>query len=145
MPAPAHIQASTLESFIEAWKRWSAQDMLAVFSDNFTQTTMPFALGIPVRSKSEVEAVLPKLIQTVTNYKLTIQQIVHDPGRNKAAIYAMSTGDTPFGPWALEYAAFCTFDEAGEKIAKVEEMLDSAFMRDFGPKFHKYLSENGGH
>jgi hypothetical protein len=71
MPAPAHIQARTLESFIEAWKRWSAKDMLAVFSEDFTQTTMPFALGIPVRSRSEVEAVLPKLTQTVTDYKVS--------------------------------------------------------------------------
>jgi hypothetical protein len=57
----------------------------------------------------------------------------------------MSTGDTPFGDWALEYAAFCTFDEAGEKIAKVEEMLDSDFMAGFVPKFQKYLNGSGGH
>lgn len=50
----------------------------------------------------------------------------------------------------MEYAAFLTFSNTGEKVEKVEEMLDSAFMESFSPKFFKYLKEqgkipNGGH
>lgn len=39
---------------------------------------------------------------------------------------------------------FITFSEAGDKVAVLEEMLDSAFLQDFGPKFAQYLEENGG-
>jgi hypothetical protein len=42
-----------------------------------------------------------------------------------------------------EYAAFVTFSNTGEKVAKVEEMLDSAFMERFGPRFSDYLKEQG--
>ena len=44
----------------------------------------------------------------------------------------------------MEYAAFVTFSEAGDKVARLEEMLDSAFLQDFGPKFGQYLQANGG-
>jgi hypothetical protein len=44
----------------------------------------------------------------------------------------------------LEYAVFITFTETGDQIARLEEMLDSAFLKDFGPKFGHYLQVNGG-
>lgn len=71
MPAPAHVQEKTLNIFMEAWARWSAKDMLAVFSDDFMQSSLPFSLGVPARTRPEVEAVLPKLMQTVTNFKVS--------------------------------------------------------------------------
>jgi hypothetical protein len=43
----------------------------------------------------------------------------------------------------MEYAAFVTFSKAGDKVARVEEMLDSAFMADFGKKFQQYLKDQG--
>ena len=64
---------------------------------------------------------------------------MHDVEKNKAAIYAMSKGNLPWGPWELEYSAFITFSEAGDKVARLEEMLDSAFLQDFGPKFRQYM------
>lgn len=44
----------------------------------------------------------------------------------------------------MEYSAFITFSEAGDKVTKLEEMLDSAFLQDFGPKFGQYLQTHGG-
>ena len=59
-------------------------------------------------------------------------------------MYASSKGDLPWGSWDMEYAAFLTFSEAGDKVAKVEEMMDSAFLSEFGPKFQEHLKSNGG-
>ncbi len=73
--------------------------------------------------------------------KLNIHEIVHDAARSKAAVYAVSKANTPFGDWTNEYAVFFTFDEAGEHIAKIEEMVDSAFLNDFFPKFQNFLKE----
>lgn len=68
---------------------------------------------------------------------------MHDSDRGKAAIYATSHADTPFGDfkWSNEYAVFITFSADGEKIDNMEEMIDTAFYREFFPKFQKYLSE----
>ncbi len=43
----------------------------------------------------------------------------------------------------MEYGAFITFSEAGDKVARLEEMLDTAFLKDFGPKFGQYLQAHG--
>ena len=44
----------------------------------------------------------------------------------------------------MEYAAFVTFSKAGDKVARLDEMLDTAFLQDFGPKFGQYLQAHGG-
>jgi hypothetical protein len=161
MPAPAHVQASTLERFVDAWKRWNADDMLEVFADDFTQATLPFGMGVPDRERGAVEQVFPKLVGLVDDYKvrtehdqtedlsqssllatqLTVHEILHDAEKNKGVVYGISTGTTPFGPWAMGYATFLTFNEAGNRIARLEEILDSAFMKQFAPKFQQYLRE----
>nr|A0A411PQL6.1 RecName: Full=Monooxygenase AgnL5; AltName: Full=Agnestins biosynthesis cluster protein L5 [Paecilomyces divaricatus]QBG38883.1 hypothetical protein [Paecilomyces divaricatus] len=144
MPAPAEVQAATLQRFLAAWQKWDAQEWLDGFADDFTQITLPLSLGIPSRSRAEVEQVLPALVATVKSYQLTIRTVVHDPERNKAAVYALSTGTLPWGPWELEYSVFITFSEAGDQVAVLEEMMDSAFLQEFGPKFGQYLQANGG-
>lgn len=68
MSTTSEAQAKTLEKFIEAWQQWSAEGMLACFSPDVQQRSMPLSLGIPARKRQEVEAVLPKLVQVVDNY-----------------------------------------------------------------------------
>lgn len=70
MPAPEKTQAATLEKFIDAWKRWDAQEWLALFSDEFTQVTLPLGLGIPSRPRAQVAQVLPALMATVKSYEV---------------------------------------------------------------------------
>lgn len=74
MPALAHIQAATLERFVDAWKRWNADDMLATFSDDFTQATFPFRLGLPDKERDAVEQIFPKLVRLVNDYKVRTKQ-----------------------------------------------------------------------
>jgi len=114
--------------------------MLACFSEEVQQRSMPLSLGIPARKRQEVEAVLPKLVQVVDNYGLDIQHIVHDVSRNKASVFAIASGDTPFGDFNNEYAVFLEFDDSGEKITRLDEMMDSVFLMKFFPSFKKYLA-----
>ena len=65
---------------------------------------------------------------------------MHDVEKSKAVVYAMFKGDFLWGLWDLEYSVFLTFSEAGDKVARLEEMLDPAFLQDFGPKFGQYLA-----
>ncbi|TVY84587.1 Monooxygenase ptaG [Lachnellula suecica] len=161
MSAPANIQAATIDKYVAGWKKMSPQEMLATWSGNATQQGLPFTMSQPPKTRAQVEASLPKLSEILLNFKvtvtiyhgyirhfnlthpkLTIHNVVHDPSKGKAVIYAVSQADTPFGvPWRNEYASFLTFDESGEKIVKLEEMVDSAFVKAFLPPFQKYMSE----
>ncbi|EXJ89632.1 hypothetical protein A1O3_02699 [Capronia epimyces CBS 606.96] len=138
---PAAVQRLTLTNFIAAWETWSAEDMIACFSPDIQQRSMPLALGIPGRSRKEIEYTLPKLVQAVRNYSLKVSNVIHDTARNKAAIYAEAQGDTPFGDFQNEYACFVEFDDKGEKIKQLDEFMDSVFLMRFFPGFKRYLEE----
>ncbi|KUI60106.1 hypothetical protein VP1G_11165 [Cytospora mali] len=146
MPAPAHIQAATLDRFIAGWKKWTPEDYLATWSDDCTQQLMPFSLGVPARSRAEVNVFLPKLMTVLTNYELETSRIVHDAANSKAVIYASSKADTLLGDskWKNDFAVFLSFTEDGEKINRMEEMVDTAFYQEFFPRFQKYLKETEG-
>ncbi|KAL4815781.1 hypothetical protein BDW67DRAFT_185500 [Aspergillus spinulosporus] len=140
MPAPAHIQAATLDKFIAGWKTFTPEAWMASWSADCTQQILPFSLGVPARSRAEAQQVLPKLIE------LEIRKVVHDADRGTAALYVTSKADTPFEgdfKWTNEYAVFLTFTEDGQGICKMEEMVDTAFYRDFFPRFQIYLAEKG--
>lgn len=74
---------------------------------------------------------------------MDFHEIVHDAAKSKAVIYATSYADTIFEgfKWTNEYAVFLTFTEDGENVSKTEEMVDTAFFREFFPKLQKYLIE----
>ena len=65
-------QAATVDKFIAGWKKLSAEEMLATWSDDATQQALPFSLGRPSRSRAQVEATLPKLGQILTNYSVSL-------------------------------------------------------------------------
>ncbi|KAH0592338.1 hypothetical protein MHUMG1_09951 [Metarhizium humberi] len=141
MGTESEAQHATLDKFLVAWGNWSATDMIANWSDDCTQAALPFSMGHPARSRAQVEATLPLLQQVVTDYTLVIHQVVHDVPQRKAVVYALSSGKTPFGDWNNEYAVFFTFNENGQEITKIEEMVDTAFMKDFFPKFQQYMRD----
>ncbi|KAH6629943.1 hypothetical protein B0J18DRAFT_85841 [Chaetomium sp. MPI-SDFR-AT-0129] len=141
MATPADVQQATLARFVAGWKNWSAAEMAQVWSEDYTQAALPFSLGHPPRTRAQVEATLPLLQKVVTDYELTIHNVVHDTAQGKAVVYALSKGTTPFGKWDNEYAVFFTFDQSREHIVKIEEMVDTAFMKEFFPKFQNFVRE----
>jgi ketosteroid isomerase-like protein len=64
----------------------------------------------------------------IQNFKLTIKDIVEDPLANKVVVYARSTADTAAGKdtYGNEYFLLLEFNEAGDKISKLVEYVDSA-------------------
>ncbi|EUC41194.1 hypothetical protein COCMIDRAFT_106796 [Bipolaris oryzae ATCC 44560] len=141
MTAPDFLQTITLQTFIEAWKTWDYKRYLAILSDNVTQVMLPSSMGVPARGRAEVEHILPILMTAVTNYKLTIHHVLHDAEKNQAAIYSTAKGDAPFGEWDVESVIFLTFSAAGDRVAKIEEMMDSAKMQELMPRVGRYIQE----
>jgi hypothetical protein len=73
MFAVTEAQAATLQRFIDAWKRWNAEETISIFaeSEDFRQVTMPFQMNVPERTRSEVEETLPYVIRAVRNYDVS--------------------------------------------------------------------------
>ncbi|GIJ84898.1 hypothetical protein Asppvi_003749 [Aspergillus pseudoviridinutans] len=68
MPAPAEVQATTLEKFIQGWAGWAPDGFLANWSEDCTQKTLPFSSGVPVRTCPDTEQLFPVLMFLVSNF-----------------------------------------------------------------------------
>ncbi|KAH8711860.1 hypothetical protein GQ44DRAFT_830354 [Phaeosphaeriaceae sp. PMI808] len=133
MPAPAEVQAATINEFIEGWKTKNPEAWTTNWTDDCTNTILPFSMNHPGWSKDDVRNVhLPRLFTTLSNWQLNVYDVIHDVAKGKACIYATSRADTPFGDfkWTNEYAAFLTLTEDGTQVKKIEEMVDTAFFAE---------------
>ncbi|KAG6015672.1 hypothetical protein E4U41_004578 [Claviceps citrina] len=139
MPPPADVQKATLDKFIDAWARWHADDFIALWSDGLTFTELPFSSGKPTRPRDKLEPRYRLLMSTLTNYKLDVKHVVHDTARAKACIYGVVRADAPCGAYANEQALFIAFDESGERVDRIEEMNDSAFRKEWDPKYYELI------
>ncbi|KAG6116500.1 hypothetical protein E4U13_001831 [Claviceps humidiphila] len=138
MPAPAEIQQATLRKFVDAWKKWDADEFIGLWSDSFTFKVLPLSDGKPTRPRDKVAPLYKNLIETLTDYKLDVKHIVHDASKGKACIYAVARANAPCGDYKNEQAIFITFSESGDKIETMEEMNDNAFRKEWDSKYHAY-------
>lgn len=76
MPAAADVQAATLTKFLTAWKHGRANDTMALWSDDFTQRLLPLSLGAPCNSNAQAQLIYPKLVEALTNWK--VSNFLHD-------------------------------------------------------------------
>ena len=80
MPAPAHVQAATLDKFLTAWKNQAVKDTIALWSDDFKQQLLPCSLAAPSHTRAEAEMGYPKLMGSLRNWK------VHKPSSYSLAL-----------------------------------------------------------
>jgi hypothetical protein len=70
MPAPAEIQAETLNKFIEKWRGWTADGFLSTWTDDCTQKTLPFSSNVPLRTRADTETLFPVLMGLMSNFQV---------------------------------------------------------------------------
>jgi hypothetical protein len=75
MPAPAHVQAATLEKFIDDWRTITPESWTALWADDCTQRFLPYSLGIPPQTRDEVLVMLPKLLSILENWKVSREPV----------------------------------------------------------------------
>lgn len=56
---------------------------------------------------------------------------VHDYDSRKSTMHIMNTADTNFGPIAMESIFMFWFSKDGEKLTRVEELVDSSAVIEF--------------
>lgn len=54
-------------------------------------------------------------------------------------MHTLATGDSPIGRYENEWAVFFSFNEAGDQIVRVDEMVDSAFGNEFFAKMEAFM------
>ncbi|WPA99640.1 uncharacterized protein RHO25_004258 [Cercospora beticola] len=162
MVPAAEIQAKTLQKYIDGWRGWTVDGFLASWSEKCTQQALPLSSGKPLMTRAEATKLFPHLMSVMSDFKVgrhvrpmmlfqklirrqvTIHNVVHDVAHNKAALYALSESQTPFGLFKNEHAIFLYFDASGEYVDRIEEMFDALAMKEALPKISAYVAKNNG-
>lgn len=75
------------------------------------------------------------------NFTPTIHQLVEDEKANTIAIWCSSTADTIIGPYGNEYMILLSFNEAGDKVEKVIEFVDTEYSKSFFGRLRAHLEQ----
>lgn len=70
MPAPAEIQAATLDEFIKGWEGWTPRGFLDTWSNSCTQKALPFSANVPIQTKEHMEHLFPILMSLLTDFQV---------------------------------------------------------------------------
>lgn len=65
----------------------------------------------------------------------------YDVENRRATFYAKGDGETPIGHFSNEFAFFLWFNEAGDKLIRVDEFVDSGNTAKFFDKFREVVAE----
>lgn len=66
---------------------------------------------------------------------------MHDGDAATAVLHVRTTADSAIGPYTNEHVMFFTFTDDGKKLTKLQDFMDSAFVRDYQPRFKAYISK----
>lgn len=75
------------------------------------------------------------------DFNPVIHQLVEDESANTVAIWCSSTADTVIGPYGNEYVLVLYFNEAGDKVERLIEFVDTEYSKSFFGRLRKYLEE----
>ncbi len=89
--------------------------------------------------KESFKAIMPYF----RNFTVKGNDVVEDEKENKVVVWAHSTADTDIGPYSNEYMLVFHFNEAGDKIERFLEWVDSGFSKDFFSRLREYIAQKG--
>lgn len=70
-----------------------------------------------------------------------IHDMVEDEKGNKVIMWVSSSGDTDIGPYGNEYMILLYFNEAGDKVERFVEFVDSRYAMKFYGRLAKHMAE----
>ena len=71
MPASAQVQAATLDKYLRGWEKFIPEEMVSMWSDDCEQRMLPTTLGVPARSRAEIQSILPEIANILRNHTVT--------------------------------------------------------------------------
>jgi hypothetical protein len=90
------------------------------------------------------ESYFAAMLPYFRDFTVTVNDIFEDEKANKVVIWARSTANTDLGPYTNEYMLVFYMNEAGDKIDRFLEFVDSNNSVEFFPKLKKHIAEKQG-
>ncbi|KAM0721225.1 hypothetical protein Q7P37_003513 [Cladosporium fusiforme] len=128
----AATMRKTADAFVAAWEELKTEPILAVRAPECIMTQRPASLGIPERDNESFRAWFAGVEGMLTNNKMTVLDYFASTEERRAFLHCTMTAERTDGSslYENEYMFVLSFDEKGEKITKILEMVDSQRVRE---------------
>ncbi|ORY71826.1 uncharacterized protein BCR38DRAFT_418164 [Pseudomassariella vexata] len=126
---------------IDSYNQWSISAIMAFRDPSCTHEILPKSLNQPLMDNKKYEAYFSSMIPAFKSFKVVVQDVFEDEKENKVVVWAESTADSVIGPYANEYMLAFYFNEAGDKVVRMLEFVDSKNSAVFFPKLKGWFEE----
>lgn len=97
------------------------------------------SIGHPPHDNASYQQFFTSVLSHIEDFKLTVHDLLEDKEENKISMWMSSTANSAVGPFVGEYILILYFDEAGEKVTKLVEFVDSKAGTEFFVKLVEFI------
>lgn len=137
--APSQRRRTAL-AIIEAYNKWDIEAIMALRTDDCVQEIAPKSLGNPEKDNAGYRAWFGPMMAHFRGFTVTVDDLVEDSRANKVVLRAHSRAETVIGPYANEYVLILHMNEAGDKITRMVEFVDTNNSVTFFPKLREHMA-----
>ncbi|KAK5627305.1 hypothetical protein RRF57_003020 [Xylaria bambusicola] len=131
----------TALAVIDTYNKWDLEAMLAIRTEDCVHQVIPQSLGRQPLNNAEYRTYFATWIPLFKDFTVTINDLVEDEKENKVAMWAQSKAMTDIGPYTNEYVVILHMNEAGDKVTKFVEFVDSQFSVTFFAKLREHQAQ----
>ncbi|KAI0396162.1 hypothetical protein F5Y17DRAFT_420636 [Xylariaceae sp. FL0594] len=134
------ILRQTALAMIDAYNAWDIEAMIALRSEDCVQQIIPKSLNRPGLNNEAYRAWFASIMPYFEAFTAEVLDLVEDAAHNKVTVWARSTASTPIGPYANEYMLLFHMNEAGDKITRFYEFVDTVQSNTFFPRLREHIA-----
>ncbi|KAJ8124139.1 hypothetical protein ONZ43_g68 [Nemania bipapillata] len=131
----------TALAIVDAYNARNVEAIMSYRTKDCTQQLLPKSLDRPPMDNATYAVWVAPLLEQIRGFTITIHDVIEDAEANKVVMMGSSVGSSDVGPYSNEYALVLYMNEAGDKITKFFEFVDTNKTVAFFAKLRAYLEE----
>ncbi|KAJ8126900.1 hypothetical protein O1611_g6740 [Lasiodiplodia mahajangana] len=141
MSSETSRRRQTALALVEAYNSHDMDKIMGLRTEDCVQQILPRSLGRSQMDNASYAAWLGPLLPHLRGFTVTIDDVTEDAQANKVVLLGHSTASSDIGPYANEYVIVLYMNEAGDKVTKFFEFVDSNNSVTFFPKLREHLEQ----
>ncbi|KAK5163251.1 uncharacterized protein LTR77_010837 [Saxophila tyrrhenica] len=137
---------STVQAMVSGLNAPLDHDALrATRTDDLIYQFLPESLGAPARNNEEWKEVFTQLKALFSSFEVTLRLCFYDTEARGACLHGKVDTQSPIGPVTMEFVFMIKFNEAGDKMARIDEFFDSKVYTEFFGRVEEAMKQGGEH
>lgn len=141
MAATKSKQRETADEVIAAFNAWDIERIMGVRAENCVQQVLPRSLGREEMDNATYRPYFSAIMPLLKGFTVTVHEVIESKEERKIMIWASSVAESVIGPYQNEYCLILYFNEAGDKLVKFLEYVDSKWSAEFFGRLRKWTAE----